>query len=153
MGKIVDSSEILYRMGKYAEVYENSDRHDLFQHFMALLDKTIQVLPNVARKNSDRVDQKVLTSEYKIVEILHPKTGQRRMDGHYPLRVGRTLILKSLEIGRGATFAYVKDPNEVATEIIWTHTSDVIDFYVSDDRNDIVIQTMNSIYKLERVEE
>lgn len=153
MGKTVDSSEILYRMGKYAEVYENSDKHDLFQHFMALLDKTIQALPNVGRKNSDRVDQKVLTSEYKVVEILHSKTGQRRMDGHYPLRVGHTLTLKNLEIGRGATFVYVKDPNEIATENRWTYTSDVVDFYVSDDRNSIVIQTVNSIYKLERVEE
>lgn len=153
MGKTVDSSEVLYRMGKYAEVYENSDKHDLFQHFIALLDKTIQALPNVARKNSDRVDQEVLTSEYKIVEILHSKTGQRRMDGRYPFRIGRTLTLKNLEIGRGTTFVYVKDSNKVATEGLWTHTSAVIDFYVSDDRNDIVIQTMNSIYKLERVDE
>lgn len=153
MGKTVDSSEVLYRMGKYAEVYENSDKHDLFQHFMSLLDKTIQALPNVARKNSDRVDQEVLSSEYKIVEVLHSKTGQRRMDGCHPLRIGRTLNIKNIEIGRGATFIYVRDPDGNDMIDPWVYTSDVIDFYVSDNRNDIVIQTMNSIYKLERVDE
>ena len=37
MGKTIDTSELLYRMGKYAEIDVGEESHDAFMHFMLLL--------------------------------------------------------------------------------------------------------------------
>ena len=48
MGKTIDTSELLYRMGKYAEIDVGEEKHDAFMHFMLLLTRTIEKMPNVA---------------------------------------------------------------------------------------------------------
>lgn len=150
MSKTVDASEILYRMGKYGEVYENSPEHDSFQHFMTLLDKVIHSLPNTHRKDSDRIDEDVLSSDYKLIDAIHVKTGLTRNDRGYPFWIGMTMKIWRVVLGQSASFQYVKDNNGCPYDGGMC-TSAVIDFYVSDDRNHIVIQTMNTIYKFERV--
>lgn len=149
MSKTVDASEILYRMGKYGEVYENSPEHDLFQHFMVLLDKTISVLPNTDRKYSNRIDAEVIESEYKLVDAIQARTGLTRTDGEYPFWIGMTMKFWRVELGMPATFEYTKD-NDGNSYSGGMSTSPVVDFYVSDDRTHVVIQTMNTIYKFER---
>lgn len=151
MSKTVDASEILYRMGKYGEVYENSPEYDLFQHFMTLLDKTIHVLPNTDRKYSDRIDAEVIESEYKLVDAIQARTGLTRADGEYPFWIGMTMKFWRVELGMSAAFEYVKD-NKGNPYSGSMNTSSVVDFYVSDDRTHVVIQTMNTIYKFEREE-
>lgn len=48
MGKTIDTSELLYRMGKYAEIDAGEEKHDAFMHFMLLLTRTIEKMPNAA---------------------------------------------------------------------------------------------------------
>ena len=58
MGKTIDTSELLYRMGKYAEIDAEQDKHDAFMHFMLLLTRTIEKMPNAALTHKNPIDDK-----------------------------------------------------------------------------------------------
>lgn len=48
MEKTIDTSKLLYRMGKYSEINIGRESHDSFMHFMHLLTRTIENMPNAA---------------------------------------------------------------------------------------------------------
>lgn len=99
---------------------------------------------------------------YRIKSILHSgRKGERntpRTDGRYPLRIGRIIELND-DIKNGDiissmpfTLKYVKDENGNDYRGYYLQTSRVVDWdFVYD--NVIRIETYNSIYELERVDE
>ena len=56
MGKTIDTSELLYRMGKYAEIDVGKEGHDAFMHFMLLLTRTIEKMPNAALTHKNPIE-------------------------------------------------------------------------------------------------
>lgn len=95
---------------------------------------------------------------YKIKSILHSGTkgerGTPREDGRYPLRIGRIVELDVNDIKEGTRLIlnYVKDENGNDYSRYYLLCSVVKDWdYVYDNR--IRIETNNSIYELEEVEE
>lgn len=99
---------------------------------------------------------------YRIKSILHSgRKGERntpRTDGRYPLRIGRIIELNAninngdIVVGLPLVIKYVQDENGNDYRGFCLHTSKVVDWdYVFD--NVIRIETCNSIYELERVDE
>ena len=70
MGKTIDTSELLYRMGKYAEIDVEQDKHDSFMHFMLLLTRTIEKMPNAALTHKNPIDDEIMKNEYKLVNAI-----------------------------------------------------------------------------------
>ena len=98
-----------------------------------------------------------MKSYYKIKSILHSgRKGERnttRIDGRYPMRIGRIVEFdpKDIVIGQCFWFDYIKDENGNDYRRYEFRTSFVKDWdYVYD--NVIRIETNNSIYEFERVE-
>lgn len=96
--------------------------------------------------------------QYKIKTILHSGTkgerGTPRIDGRYPLRIGRIVELdeKYLKEGIQLILNYVKDENGDDYRGLSLYCSTIKDWdYVYNNR--IRIETNNSIYELEEVEE
>lgn len=79
-------------------------------------------------------------------------TGRTRNDGWYPTWIGMTMKIVRLKSGESAGFRYIKD-NEGHDYSGSMHTSHVTDYYISDDKKNIIIQTENTIYKFEKAEE
>lgn len=101
-------------------------------------------------------------SYYRISSILHSgRKGERnthRTDGRYPLRIGRIVELnddiKNGDIISNMPFIlkYVKDENGNDYRGYCLQTSRVVDWdFVFENR--ISIETLNSIYELEKVDE
>lgn len=96
--------------------------------------------------------------QYKIKSILHSgrkgKRGTPREDGRYPLRIGRIVELdtKYLKEGIPLILDYIKDENGNDYRGYHLICSTIKDWdYVYDNR--IRIETNNSIYELEEVNE
>ena len=66
MGKTIDTSELLYRMGKYAEIDAGEEKHDAFMHFMLLLTRTIEKMPNAALTHKNPIDDEIMGNQYKL---------------------------------------------------------------------------------------
>ena len=99
-----------------------------------------------------------MKKQYKIKSILHngniEKRNIPRTDGRYPLRIGRIVELDTKDIVTGVPlfFHYIKDENGNDYSDFYLQTSMVKDWdYVFDNR--IQIETRNSIYELEEVDE
>lgn len=67
MGKTIDTSELLYRMGKYAEIDVGEEEHNAFMHFMLLLTRTIEKMPNAALTHKNPIDDEIMENQYKLV--------------------------------------------------------------------------------------
>ena len=92
--------------------------------------------------------------EYKIKRILHSKgisRGIDRLDGRYPMRIGRIvdLELKNITVGEPLYLKYVKDSDGSDYHGVWC-TSRVVNFDCTYDKsgNWIKIETLNSIFIL-----
>lgn len=93
--------------------------------------------------------------EYKIERILHSGSkgliGTGRLDGRYPMRIGRTvdLELKNITVGEPLYLKYIKDSDGSDYHGI-LRTSKVVDFDVvySESGDWIKIETLNSIFIL-----
>lgn len=96
MGKTIDTSELLYRMGKYAEIDVEQDKHDSFMHFMHLLTRTIEKMPNAALTHKNPIDDEIMKNEYKLVNAISLVTGRTRNDGWYPTWIGMTMKIVRL---------------------------------------------------------
>lgn len=95
---------------------------------------------------------------YKINSILHSgrkgKRGIPREDGRYPLRIGRIVELDVSKLNEGTRLIlnYIKDENGNDYSGLCLLCSAIKDWdYVYDNR--IRIETNNSIYELEEVED
>lgn len=152
MGKTIDTSELLYRMGKYSEINVGEEGHDAFMHFMLLLTRTIEKMPNAALTHKSPIDDEIMENQYKLANAISLATGRTRNDGWYPTWIGMTMKIVRLRGGESAGFRYIKD-NEGHDYSGAMHTSCVTDYYISDDKKNVIIQTENTIYKFEKVEE
>ena len=152
MGKTIDTSELMYRMGKYAEIDNGKEQNDAYMHFMLLLTRTIEKLPNVALVDKDPIDNEVMNTQYKMIDAISLVTGKTRQDRYYPMWIGMTMKIVRLKIGESAGFRYIKD-NEGNDYSGAMHTSCVTDYYLSEDKKDFIIQTENTIFKFKKVEE
>ena len=70
MGKTIDTSELLYRMGKYAEIDVGEEEHNAFMHFMLLLTRTIEKMPNAALTHKNPIDDEIMENQYKLVNAM-----------------------------------------------------------------------------------
>lgn len=94
--------------------------------------------------------------EYKIEQILHSGSkrlrGTGRLDGRYPLRIGRIvdLELKNITVGEPLYLKYIKDSDGSDYHGI-LRTSKVVDFdCICNKSGDwIKIETLNSIFILQ----
>lgn len=152
MGKTIDTSELLYRMGKYSEINVGEEGHDAFMHFMLLLTRTIEKMPNAALTHKSPIDDEIMENQYKLANAISLATGRTRNDGWYPTWIGMTMKIVRLRGGESAGFRYIKD-NEGHDYPGAMHTSHVTDYYISDDKKNLIIQTENTVYKFEKVEE
>lgn len=86
-----------------------------------------------------------------IIENITYKTGETRIDGHYPQRIGSIVRLYPLTEGRCAILDYVKD-NEGNDKEGYIRTSTVVK-YDHRIRNGIhIIETLNSVFYLRECE-
>lgn len=89
---------------------------------------------------------------YIMKSAVHVNTGVPRTDGWYPEWVGMTMQFRPIPIGWIAQFRYIKD-NEGHPYPGGMHTSPVASVTISEDEKIVKIETMNTIYKFEKVEE
>lgn len=88
---------------------------------------------------------------YKITRILHSGSsgvrGTDRKDGRYPTRIGRIIDvdIPDLEVGRPAFMSYVGTTS-------FLQTSSVVGIHSIFDKI-VCIETINSIFELEKAEE
>ncbi|MBQ8279711.1 MAG: hypothetical protein IJZ23_07715 [Roseburia sp.] len=89
--------------------------------------------------------------EYLIADILHKDTKERRTDGRYPLRIGRTVKKPFLRISIPMYLDYLKnsDGSDYSGKVLTT--SCIADLREKDGA--LEVTTANSIYILKPVEE
>ncbi|WP_243109972.1 hypothetical protein [Clostridium sp. E02] len=87
---------------------------------------------------------------YKIIGIYH-KDGTPRNDGRYPLRVGRICEEPKAHFGLPMTINYIAKADGTDYRGFSLRTSPVTD--IGKRENRIQIETMNSVYEFEKVEE
>lgn len=152
MGKTIDASELMYHMGKYAEIDNGKEQNDAYMHFMLLLTRTIEKMPNVSLTDKNPIDNEVMNTQYKMIDAISLITGKTRQDRYYPMWIGMIMKIVRLKIGESAGFRYIKD-NEGYDYPGSMHTSPVTDYYISEDKKDVVVQTENTIFKFQKVDE
>lgn len=94
----------------------------------------------------------IMENQYKLVNAISLVTGRTRNDGWYPTWIGMTMKIVRLKVDESAGFRYIKD-NEGHDYPGAMHTSHVTDYYISDDKKNVIVQTENTIFKFEKVEE
>ena len=87
---------------------------------------------------------------YKIIGIRH-KDGSPRTDGRYPDRVGRICEKPYAHLGLPMTINYIAKADGIDYTGYSLRTSSVMDIGKNEHR--IQIETMNSVYEFEKVEE
>ena len=90
--------------------------------------------------------------DYIMKDAVHVDTGETRTDRWYPEWIGMTMKIRLLEIDRPSSFKYVKD-NKGLPYPGAMHTSYVTDYYISEDKKNLIVQTEHTIYKFEKIEE
>jgi len=88
--------------------------------------------------------------EYRIVDIRDVATGQARMDGRYPLRIGRVCNKPNPQINLPMTVDYLRNADGSDYSGKCLRTSRVMNISVNEKEN-IVVKTMNSEYEFEPV--
>ena len=86
---------------------------------------------------------------YKILSILHRASREERLDGRYPLRIGRVCRIDHIEVGKGMFLDYLYDADGTPYNGM-LHTSKVLRF--TKEGNCLLVETRNSIYVLEVME-
>ena len=98
------------------------------------------------------IDDEIMENQYKLVDAISLATGLTRNDGWYSTWIGMTMKIVRLKSGESAAFRYIKD-NEGHNYPGAMHTSCVTNYYISDDKKNVIVLTLNTIYKFEKVEE
>lgn len=142
MSKYVDVSELMYNMGKYGEIGDQ-EYHEKFMHFMGLLGKTVEKLPNKNPEKDLDLPCELYDTTYRVVDAISIKTGETRTDKFYPSLIGALVEIVELKIGGSAVIRALKDNHPY-------YTSNVVDFYVADNTDHVVVQTINTVYELEK---
>lgn len=94
--------------------------------------------------------------EYKIKRILHSGSrgtrGTDRVDGRYPMRIGRTveLDLDNVKLGKPMIINYLKNADGSDYSNMYLRTSNVISIIST--ASAVFIETMNSIFTFEKTE-
>lgn len=98
--------------------------------------------------------------EYKIVSIMHSGTRGTRMsprvDEKYPQRIGRivNLDVSNIREGKSLIIRYIRDSNGADYDAVLV-TSIVKRFWTEDESDDdfdiLYVETLNSIFKFEKV--
>ncbi len=142
MSKYIDVSELMYNMGGYGEIGDQ-DYHEKFMHFMNLLVKVIDKLPNKNPEKEAELPSKLYDTTYRIVDIISVKTGETRIDKFYPSLIGSLVKIIELKIGGTAVFYTLNNCTPY-------YSSNVVDFYVGENVDHVIIQTINTVYELEK---
>lgn len=90
--------------------------------------------------------------DYIMKNAISVITGKTRTDKDYPWWIGMTMRFYTITPEWGAVFRYVKD-NQGNEEWGGMHTSPVMDVKISNDEKHVEIETVNTIYKFEKVKE
>ncbi len=110
-----------------------------------IVGKVIQKEPDAESGESiDKIER------YKIIGIYH-KDGTPRTDGRYPLRIGRICEEPKAHFGLPMTINYIAKADGTDYSGYSLRTSPVTD--IGKKENRIQIETLNSIYEFERVNE
>ena len=88
--------------------------------------------------------------EYRIVDIRDARTRNTRLDGRYPLRIGRIVEKPNVHIGLPMILNYIRNADGTDYSGMTLRTSRVISNYTNEKGN-IVVETMNSVYEFEVV--
>ena len=89
--------------------------------------------------------------EYLIADILHKETKERRTDGRYPLRIGRTVKQPFLMVGIRMFLDYLKNSDGSDYSGKTLRASAIVGLAEKD--GNLEVTTENSIYILKPVEE
>ena len=89
---------------------------------------------------------------YIMKDAVYATTGETRTDRWYPEWIGMTMQLMPIHVGGVAHFRYVLDNTGYLFPGAM-HTSTVVSVDISDDEKTVKIETMNTIYTFEKVEE
>lgn len=90
--------------------------------------------------------------DYIMKDAVSVVSGKTRTDKDYPWWIGMTIRFTHITPKWGAVFRYVKD-NQGNEEWGGMHTSPVMNVKISDDEKHVEIETMNTIFKFEKVKE
>lgn len=90
--------------------------------------------------------------DYIMRDAISVTTGKTRTDKAYPCWIGMTMRFTHIPPQWGAVFRYIKD-NKGNEDWGGMHTSPVMNVNISNDEKHVEIETMNTIYKFEKVEE
>jgi hypothetical protein len=118
----------------------------------AFRDKVKTIVGRAVEKESaaELQDAAEHMERYKIIGITH-KDGTPRIDGRYPLRIGRICEKPKAHIGNPMIINYITKADGTDYQGYSLRTSRVTGIGESEYR--IQIETMNSIYEFERVKE
>lgn len=95
--------------------------------------------------------------QYRIKSIKHTGTkgleGTERLDGRYPLRIGRivNLNLEYIQLGAVMILRYVKNADGTDYSKYHLRTSCVKRIEESEDKKVVKIETINSLFEFEKV--
>lgn len=98
------------------------------------------------------IDDEIMENQYELTNAISLVTGRTRNDGWYLTWIGMTMKIVHLKIGESAGFRYIKD-NDGHDYPGAMHTSCVVDYYISSDKKNVIVQTENTVYKFEKIEE
>lgn len=88
--------------------------------------------------------------EYRIVDIRDVKTGITRVDGRYPLRIGRIVKKPNPHIGLPMILEYVRNADGSDYSGNTLRTSRVFDSCINE-KDNLVVETVNIAYEFELV--
>lgn len=91
---------------------------------------------------------------YRIVNILFAqgsRVGCPRTDGRYPVRIGRTCYKPEPHVGYPLLINYITNADGSDYRGYTLRTSAVVNYL--DDGNKLTVETRNSIYEFEKVED
>lgn len=84
------------------------------------------------------------------IKSITDKDGSERTDGKYPSRKGCIGEMYFLELSNVMIFEYIKD-NQGNEKSGYLRSSIVKDYKLSEDENELIVYTMNSVYYFEKV--
>ena len=88
--------------------------------------------------------------EYRIVDIRDAQTRNTRLDGRYPLRIGRIVEKPYAHIGLPMILNYIRNADGTDYSGMILRTSRVCGSFINEKGN-LVVETMNSVYEFEVV--
>lgn len=92
-----------------------------------------------------------MSEVYRIVNIRDAKTKETRVDGRYPIRIGRTCYRPEPIVGVPLIIGYIANADGSDYAGFFLRTSLVVNYLESG--NKLTVETVNSIYEFEKVED